>query len=251
MSDLGGVWRTVGGRKIFIKDGEDLATAMKKSGKFKNKKDDKEEKIKQLKKKMEEAKGFFEKGKIKEEIEMLENGYDDLEKYRAMKEEKRQEAIKKSKIEKEERLKLKTKQEEEEEARGYKMAHRPSKGATLDDITKFDDKQDEYSPSLPKDFYEHPEYYGDMSKTTYKESFEAIKKARNNPNGTVKIYRATTGNEINDGDWITLSKTYAEHHKDTWLYGKGKVVEMEVPIKDVRFAGDDFNEFGYFPHKKK
>lgn len=34
MSDLGGVWRTVGGRRIFIKDGEDLATAMKNSGKF-------------------------------------------------------------------------------------------------------------------------------------------------------------------------------------------------------------------------
>lgn len=34
MSDIGGVWRTVGGRRIFIKDGEDLETAMKKSGKF-------------------------------------------------------------------------------------------------------------------------------------------------------------------------------------------------------------------------
>lgn len=34
MSDIGGVWRTVGGRRIFIKDGEDLATAMKNSGKF-------------------------------------------------------------------------------------------------------------------------------------------------------------------------------------------------------------------------
>ncbi len=34
-NDLGGVWRTVGGRHIFIKDGDDLATAMKKSGKYK------------------------------------------------------------------------------------------------------------------------------------------------------------------------------------------------------------------------
>lgn len=36
-NDLGGVWRTVGGRRIFIKDGEDLETAMKKSGKFEKK----------------------------------------------------------------------------------------------------------------------------------------------------------------------------------------------------------------------
>lgn len=35
-----GVWRTVGGRRIFIKDGEDLETAMKKSGKFKKKKEE-------------------------------------------------------------------------------------------------------------------------------------------------------------------------------------------------------------------
>lgn len=32
-----GVWRTVGGRRIFIKEGQDLASAMKESGKFKNK----------------------------------------------------------------------------------------------------------------------------------------------------------------------------------------------------------------------
>ena len=34
-NDIGGVWRTVGGRRIFIKDGQDLATAMKESEKFK------------------------------------------------------------------------------------------------------------------------------------------------------------------------------------------------------------------------
>lgn len=39
-SDLGGVWRTIGGRRVFIKDGEDLATAMKNSGKFKKKKEE-------------------------------------------------------------------------------------------------------------------------------------------------------------------------------------------------------------------
>lgn len=37
--DIGGVWRTIGGRRIFIKDGEDLITAMKNSGKFENKKE--------------------------------------------------------------------------------------------------------------------------------------------------------------------------------------------------------------------
>ena len=34
-----GVWRTVAGRRIFIKNGQSLSDAMKKSGKFKTKKE--------------------------------------------------------------------------------------------------------------------------------------------------------------------------------------------------------------------
>ena len=34
--DIGGVWRTIGGRRVFIKNGQDLASAMIESGKFKN-----------------------------------------------------------------------------------------------------------------------------------------------------------------------------------------------------------------------
>lgn len=42
-NDIGGVWRTIGGRRVFIKDGQDLASAMKESGKFKTKKQKREE----------------------------------------------------------------------------------------------------------------------------------------------------------------------------------------------------------------
>ncbi len=38
MSESNGVWRTVGGRRIFIKDGQSLTSAMKESGKFKSEK---------------------------------------------------------------------------------------------------------------------------------------------------------------------------------------------------------------------
>ena len=34
-NDIGGVWRTIGGRKVFIKKGQNLADAMRESGKFK------------------------------------------------------------------------------------------------------------------------------------------------------------------------------------------------------------------------
>ena len=47
MADENGVWRTVGGRKIFIRDGQNLADAMKESGKF-NKTTSKVEKQKKI-----------------------------------------------------------------------------------------------------------------------------------------------------------------------------------------------------------
>ncbi len=56
--DIGGVWRTVGGRHIFIKDGQDLASAMKESGKFKKQKtttDSEEQKRFELNQKLKEA----------------------------------------------------------------------------------------------------------------------------------------------------------------------------------------------------
>jgi tRNA G26 N,N-dimethylase Trm1 len=46
-----GVWRTVGGRRIFIKEGQSLTEAMKNSGKFESKKEEKftEEEIEEIK----------------------------------------------------------------------------------------------------------------------------------------------------------------------------------------------------------
>ena len=62
-----GVWRTVGGRRIFIKDGEDLSTAMKNSGKFGNKKEEVEYSFKGSNEKFQ--------NKIKENINKLKEEY--------------------------------------------------------------------------------------------------------------------------------------------------------------------------------
>lgn len=77
--DIGGVWRTVGGRRIFIKAGKDLATAMKESGKFNN--ISSSNKLKSLEKQLAEAKGFLQKAKINNEITALKNAYDSYEEY--------------------------------------------------------------------------------------------------------------------------------------------------------------------------
>ncbi len=68
MDDIGGVWRTVGGRRIFIKEGQDLATAMKESRKFNTKQIDIAKRIDELfqkKKSLEQKKAEL---KVKEDL---------------------------------------------------------------------------------------------------------------------------------------------------------------------------------------
>ena len=123
------------------------------------------------------------------------------------------------------------------------MTHRPDNDwhMTPDDLLGEDSV-------APKDVYEHPEYYTIHSnKNVVKETKEALEKVKGNPDAKITIYRATTGDTINDGDWVTLSKSYAEDHNYSQLDGKGKVISKEVPVKDVEWAGDDLSEWGYFP----
>ena len=71
----------------------------------------------------------------------------------------------------------------------------------------------------------------------------------------VTIYRAVPNEDnitkINEGDFVTLSKKYAELHGASG-YGSmgndaGKILEMKVKVKDLYWDGNDVNEFGYFP----
>ena len=124
-------------------------------------------------------------------------------------------------------------------ATDYFMTHRPTQtGLTADDITN----QNVETP-IPQDTYEHPEYYFQMNEKSSQESLEALKRVRGNPNAEVTIYRATPGDKINKGDWITLSKSYAEWHNQSQFNGKANVLEMRVKAKDIQYAGDDINEY--------
>lgn len=85
MSDTGGVWRTVGGRRIFIADGEDIRTAMAKSGKFDKEWDYKgiKEHVEKLEKAVENVKNSTQAMAIYKSIEsqdkIIEQAMNDLE----------------------------------------------------------------------------------------------------------------------------------------------------------------------------
>lgn len=142
-------------------------------------------------------------------------------------------------IEKNKRKEIKNKTESiennNEKILEYGMSHRPKKMGVGYDI--------ESEGAIP-DFYDHPEYYTYSKDGTYAESIKAIKKMRNKPEMDITIYRASPKNELNKGDWITLSKKYAKQESMT----EGVPVQsFKVKAKDIHFAGDDINEFGYFP----
>lgn len=123
----------------------------------------------------------------------------------------------------------------------YKMSHRPSED--YGNASDFERNMD--------NIFEHPEWYLDMTEPYNRESLNALRKVRNNPEGKLKIYRATPGDKINPGDWVTPSKKYAQEHLERSLNGDGNIIEITVKAKDVLFAGDDINEFGYFPENEK
>lgn len=200
-----------------------------------------QERLKELKNIDTSKMKLLERKAIENEIKALENGYSNVEEYKRVQKEKDELAIQKAKQEYQEKELKKQKEIVEED---YRLSHRPTEtGANASNISS--------TGSIPSDVYEHPEWYFSMSEKSYQESFNVLKKVRNNPEAEVKIYRASTKNELNEGDWITLSKTYAEEHNERSLDSKGKVYEYTVKAKDIQFAGDDINEFGYFPQEKK
>lgn len=101
-----------------------------------------------------------------------------------------------------------------------------------------------------------------------KESIQALRYVREkiqngDKNPTVKVYRSVPKGikegSFRNGDWVTLSKSYAienaEIHSGSQYYGKDgmvdwdndgyNIIEMEVPIEELWWDGNDINEFGY------
>lgn len=240
MANDGITWITKGGKHIPIGATNDYMNKY-----IRNKGKTKEQQIEELRKKYDKETNMFKKGEIQEEINMLKDDFKGTkEEYRKYIEEEQEKRLKEYEKEKKERTKKFKK--ENNEVEDYRMAHRPTKtGITADDLLK---KGEEVS--LPDDIYTHPEYYSSNNKEWNNETMAQLNKVRNNPDGEIVIYRATVGNKINDGDWITLSKKYAEAHNNSQLDGKGNILEMKVKAKDIQFAGDVLEEWGYFPKKR-
>lgn len=156
----------------------------------------------------------------------------------------------------------------EEVDTSYRVQHQP-KGydddtpIRLDNLTKSITGEE---AGYPDDFYTSrgrmlyappPRFPNDEYGIANTQSYDAILKARGNPEAEVTIYRAVPNEEnitkINEGDFVTLSPKYAELHGASG-YGSrgedaGKILSQKVKVKDLLWDGNDVNEFGYFPSR--
>lgn len=99
------------------------------------------------------------------------------------------------------------------------------------------------------DFYEHPEWYRTGDDKSDRESIAVLRRIKGNPDAQVAVYRGVptefADQPVRPGDWVTLSRSYAQGHVDSTLYGNGKVLKRMVKAHDIYSAGDSINEFGY------
>lgn len=124
-------------------------------------------------------------------------------------------------------------------APGYGYDHRPREdGPRAFDLAEED--------MMPADVYDHPEWYSGMSPKVIQESMAQLRRVRGKPSGKVTIYRAGPKGEMNQGDWVSLSREYARTHAMSQDPGEYKVWSAQVAAADVRWAMDDIAEFGYF-----
>ena len=150
----------------------------------------------------------------------------------------------------------------------YRIDHQP-RGPESPEAIRLDDLTMDIAgreAGYPKNIYgpRGQEFYARGPRQGYKnpygiandESYKSVMKFRNNPDAEIVIYRAVPKGikNINVGDWVTPSPTYAKIHANssTIHFGEGSaVISKKVKVKDVYWAGDDINEFGYFPFNKK
>ena len=132
----------------------------------------------------------------------------------------------------------------EEDYRGSHKAPSSSYGSPLYDVT--------LNGTYPEDFYSprgHMYYGGSLEWD--RAVVTQIQKYRNKPEKAITIYRAVPNNDkivaINPGDWVTISKEYADMHGESALDGDYKVLKMNVPANTLWTDGNSPYEWGYNP----
>ena len=123
----------------------------------------------------------------------------------------------------------------EPEADTYRGSHQPAQYAPASDLE-----------SVQPDILAHPDWYTGFGHQL-PEFWPTIVRNQGNPDAMITVYRGMpqgAGRQLERGNWVTLSRSYAEDHIDGeegW-----HVVAHRVRLGDLWWAGDDLAEWGYW-----
>lgn len=107
--------------------------------------------------------------------------------------------------------------------------------------------------TFPSDIYSDraARLYSSGYKDIDREAVDIIHSVHNKPNAKVMIYRAVPNKAsievINPGDWVAITKGYADYHGESNLNNEYKVLIKEVRAKDIWNNADSIQEWGYDP----
>ena len=144
---------------------------------------------------------------------------------------------------------LRRSQKEAEEATPgtYKDQH-TAPTRDQDNTTSIDDLLKVY----PEDIYskDAARLYGHNERQKDSIAMSLLRKIKGNPDAKITIYRTVPEDvdaDINPGDWVTITRQYAEEHGDSRFDGKYKLLKKEVKAKEVITDGNSIHEQGYDP----
>ena len=121
----------------------------------------------------------------------------------------------------------------------YRLSHKAPYNDSADGDDAYYNHIGNLTSSFPDDVYNHPDYYG----TSDDETMRQLRAVKDDPDALVRVYRALPPehSDVNPGDWVTLSRDYADTHAlDGW-----HVVAADVPASQVWTDGNDLAEFGW------
>lgn len=99
----------------------------------------------------------------------------------------------------------------------------------------------------PGDVYQHPEWYD--SEPEAMKIHRMLRTARNKPKAKLTVYRAIPKgikSGINPGDWITLSRQYANLHGQKVFGAKNyQILKATIPAAYIWFDGNSILESGF------
>lgn len=123
----------------------------------------------------------------------------------------------------------------------YQLTHRAPVGDSDDDgsVGSLDNLDHIYPP----DIYDNPRMYPGWDT----ETVQQLATARGNPDAMITVYRAVPEGVtvINRGDWVTLSREYADTHNRSHLNSSGIILETQVPASRIWSDANSLAEFGY------